>query len=52
MGMTYLDLGLLHKARSKRDRAKKYISTSIKLFEQCEADVFLKKTQEALETLG
>ncbi len=52
LASAYLDLGLLHKARGKRDRAKEYISTSIKLFEQCEADVFLKKAQEALETLG
>jgi class 3 adenylate cyclase/tetratricopeptide (TPR) repeat protein len=51
MAMAYLDLGLLHKAKKRTDQAKECISKAIKLFEQCEATVFLKQAKEALESL-
>ncbi len=49
--MAYLDLGLLHKAKGEKDKAKEYISTAVDLFTQCEAEVYLKQAKEALESL-
>jgi len=51
LGLSYLDLGLLHKAKKRKDQAKKCISEAVQLFEQCEADVYLKQANEALESL-
>ena len=50
-GGAYLDLGLLYKAKKRKDQANEYISEAVKLFEQCEADVYLKQANEALESL-
>ena len=43
MGGAYLDLGLLHKAKKRKDQANKCISEAVKLFKQCQADVYLKQ---------
>ena len=51
MGGACLDLGLLHKAKKRKDQANKCISEAVKLFEQCEADVYLKQANEALGSL-
>ncbi|MBW1797215.1 MAG: hypothetical protein JRJ21_02155 [Deltaproteobacteria bacterium] len=51
LGLAYLDLGLLHKAKKRKDQAKKCISEAVQLFEECEADVYLKQANEALESL-
>jgi tetratricopeptide (TPR) repeat protein len=51
LGMAYLDLGLLHKAKGEKDKARECITTAIQLFEQCEAEVFLQQAKEALESL-
>jgi class 3 adenylate cyclase/tetratricopeptide (TPR) repeat protein len=47
-----LELGLLHKIKRKTDEARKCISDAVRLFEECEADVFLKQAREALAALG
>jgi class 3 adenylate cyclase/tetratricopeptide (TPR) repeat protein len=52
LGQVTLDLGLLHKIKGKTDEARKCISEAIQLFEECEADVFLKQAKEALAALG
>jgi class 3 adenylate cyclase/tetratricopeptide (TPR) repeat protein len=46
-----LDMGLLHKAKGRSNEARKYISDAIQLFEECEADVYLKQAKEALASL-
>jgi class 3 adenylate cyclase/tetratricopeptide (TPR) repeat protein len=51
MGGACLDLGLLYKAKKRKDQANKFISEAVKLFEQCEADVYLKQANEVLESL-
>ena len=51
LGMAYLDLGLLHKAKGEKDKARECISTAAHLFEQCEAEVYLTQAREALESL-
>jgi tetratricopeptide (TPR) repeat protein len=52
LGRVTLDLGLLHKIKGKPDEARKSISDAVGLFEECEADVFLKQAREALAALG
>jgi hypothetical protein len=49
--MSYLDLGLLHKAKGEKNKAREHINTAIQFFEQCEAEVYLQKAKEALESL-
>ena len=51
LGQTCLELGLLHKAKKRREQAKECISEAIQIFEECEAEVFLKRANEALESL-
>jgi class 3 adenylate cyclase/tetratricopeptide (TPR) repeat protein len=51
-GQAYLELGILHKARGKTDKARECISNAIEAFEKCEADVFLQQAREALASLG
>jgi len=52
LGQAYLDMGRLHQTKGKTDEARKYISDAVRLFEECEADVFLKQAKEALAALG
>jgi len=52
LGQAYLDLGLLHKTKNRKDQAKKCISKAIELFEKCEAKVYLEQAKNALESLG
>ncbi len=52
LGMSYLDLGLLHKAKGEKDKARECITTAMQFFEQCEAEVFLQQAKEALNSLG
>jgi len=51
LAQAYFDLGLLHKAKKRTNKAKQCISEAIKIFEQCEADVWLKQANEALDSL-
>jgi class 3 adenylate cyclase/tetratricopeptide (TPR) repeat protein len=51
LGQATLDLGLLHKIKGRTDEAKKCISDAVRLFEECEADVFLKQAREELASL-
>jgi tetratricopeptide (TPR) repeat protein len=50
-GGAYLDLGLLYKTKKRKDQANKCISEAVRLFEQCESDVYLKQANETLESL-
>ncbi|MBT3368387.1 MAG: AAA family ATPase, partial [Nitrospina sp.] len=52
LGPLYLDSGLLHKAKKRTDKAREYLSEAIQIFEQCEAEVYLKQAKEALTSLG
>jgi class 3 adenylate cyclase/tetratricopeptide (TPR) repeat protein len=51
MGMAYLDLGLLYRMKGKTEQAKEYISEAIQIFEQTEAEGFLKQAKEALSSI-
>jgi tetratricopeptide (TPR) repeat protein len=50
-GQAYLGLGHLHKLKGRRDQARDCFSKSIKIFEECEAEISLKKANKALESL-
>ena len=46
-----LDLGLLYKAKGRTEQAKECITESVQIFEQTEAEGFLKQAKEALASL-
>jgi tetratricopeptide (TPR) repeat protein len=51
LGQAHLGLGLLHKAKKKKGRARECVSYAIQIFEQCDAEVFLAQAKEVLESL-
>jgi class 3 adenylate cyclase/tetratricopeptide (TPR) repeat protein len=51
LAQAYLDLGLLHKAKKRADQAKECISKAINIFEECEAEVYLKQAKKAIESI-
>jgi tetratricopeptide (TPR) repeat protein len=51
LGITYLDLGVLYRTKGKKGKARECISKAVDLFEQCEAEEYLRGAQEALEDL-
>jgi len=52
LATTYLDIGLLYKAKKRTDQARECISKAIKIFKECEATTYLKQAEEALVSLG
>ncbi|MGD9043652.1 MAG: adenylate/guanylate cyclase domain-containing protein [Desulfobacterales bacterium] len=52
LGQAKLELGMLHKAKNRTDRARECISSAIQLFEACEAEVYLQQAREAKASLG
>jgi hypothetical protein len=50
--MAYLDLGLLCQASGKKGEPRDCLMKAKQLFEQCEAEAYLKQAKEALESLG
>jgi len=52
MGMSYVDLGLLYRMKGKTEQARECISEAIHIFEQTEAEGFLKQAKEALASIG
>jgi class 3 adenylate cyclase/tetratricopeptide (TPR) repeat protein len=51
LGQAYLDLGRLHKATGRKARASECFNEAIQLFEQCEAEIYLKQAKAALSAL-
>ncbi len=52
LGQSYLGLGLLHKAKKRTNKARECISTAVSIFEQCEAEAYLKQAKETLQGLA
>jgi tetratricopeptide (TPR) repeat protein len=52
LGQAYLNLGLLHKLKGKTVKARECISNALGVFEQCDAELYLKQAREALASLG
>jgi len=51
LGQAYLDLGLLHKAKKRKNQARECILKALEYFEQCEAEIYVKQAREALASL-
>ena len=51
-GRACLNLGLLHKEKKRTEQARKCITEAVQLFEQCEAEAYLKQAKEALASTG
>ena len=51
LGQVYLSQGLLYKASRRTDQARHSILEAVKLFQECEAEVWLKQANEALDSL-
>ena len=51
-GQAYLDLGLLHKLNGRIDQARTCLGEALKIFEQCESELCLKRAKEALASMG
>jgi len=52
LGMASLDLGSLYRAMGKKEKAREYISSAIRAFDQCGTQTYLKQAEEVLENLG
>ena len=52
LGQAYFNLGLLHKAKKRVDKAKECLSEATKIFEETEAEGFLIQAKEVLESLN
>ncbi len=51
LALALMDLGALHIVKKRLEKAQECISEAIQIFEQCEAEVYLKQAKEALESL-
>ncbi|MBW2608050.1 MAG: AAA family ATPase [Deltaproteobacteria bacterium] len=51
LGQVHLSLGLLYKASKRTDQARQCILEAINIFQECEAEVYLKQANEALDSL-
>ena len=52
LGQAYLDLGLLHEAKRRKDQARECLSEAMNIFQECEAQIYLKQAKEALASLA
>lgn len=52
LGLAFLDLGYLHKAKKRPDKAKECFSEAIQIFEMCEMNGFLKQSRDEMESLA
>ena len=52
LGGAYFNLGLVHKAKKRTNKAKQCISEAIKIFEQCEAEILFKQAKEVFASLS
>jgi tetratricopeptide (TPR) repeat protein len=52
LGRSYLDLGVLHQAKHRTEKARECLTQAIQCFEECGAETFLKKAREVAASLG
>ena len=52
LGNIYLNLGALHKARKREDKAKECITEAINIFKETESEGFLNQAKQALDSLA
>ena len=52
LGQAHLGLGLLHRAKGRKEKARESIYEAIEIFEEIGATGFLKQAREAMAALG
>ncbi|MGD8985332.1 MAG: adenylate/guanylate cyclase domain-containing protein [Desulfobacteraceae bacterium] len=52
LASAHLDLGNLHKSKRRNEQARDHLTEAVKLFQQCEAEIFLNQAKEALASLN
>jgi tetratricopeptide (TPR) repeat protein len=50
-GQAYLDLGLLHRAKKRKEKARECLTEAVRLLGESEADAYLQQAKEALTSL-
>ena len=51
LGQALLELGRLHKAKKRNELARECFSEAVDLFQECDAPIYLKQTQEELASV-
>jgi class 3 adenylate cyclase/tetratricopeptide (TPR) repeat protein len=51
LGQAYLSLGMLYKASKRTDQARQCVLKAINVFQECESEVYIKKANEALDSI-
>jgi len=51
LGMSFFNLGLLHRGKGNADNARQYLAKAVRIFEKCEAEIYLGKAKNALLSL-
>jgi len=51
IGGAYLDLGLFYKAIKRNQQARECLSEAIKIFEECEAELYLRQAKKEMESI-
>jgi hypothetical protein len=51
-GQVCLDLGRLHKAKKRKDKAREYLFNALECFELSQSETWLQQTREELNSLG
>ena len=51
VGQAHLELGLVYSRRKKPAKARNHLKIAIQVFQECEADVFLKQAQELFDSI-
>ncbi|MDA9761640.1 AAA family ATPase [Desulfobacterales bacterium] len=52
IGQSYLNLGFLYRSKKRNEMARDYFRKAIEIFEEIEAEGFLKQSKDALNSLG
>ena len=52
LGQAYLDLGRLHRAKRRYDKARECLTKAVGIFELCEAETYLEQARQELQSLG
>jgi class 3 adenylate cyclase/tetratricopeptide (TPR) repeat protein len=52
LAQAYLDFGIYHLKKNRKDKARECMARAIVLFDECRADGYLKQAQRALEQLN
>jgi len=52
LAQSYLDFGIYHQTKNRKDKARECLARAITLFDACRANGYLKQAQRALEHLN